>query len=60
MAKAIITIEDTEGGFIGIELTFDPPVEKDEQGTDAQHAAMDMVWLFHKAMGTDATTIEIE
>jgi hypothetical protein len=45
MAKAIITISDNPDGTVTCNLTFKPAVKKDQPGTPAQHAAVDMITM---------------
>ena len=43
MAKAIITVEDTEDGTVTIGLEFDPPGQAEDEATPAQYAALQML-----------------
>lgn len=43
MAKAIVTITDSDDGAVLLSVAFDPPVGPDEDGTAAQQLAAYLV-----------------
>jgi len=57
MAKAIITIEDTDGDAVHITLDFDPPIDNQNPGnvTKAQNLAAGILETLAERFGGDFT-----
>jgi len=43
MARITITLTDDKDGLVRCSAEFDPPVDRDDRGTPAQHAAAQML-----------------
>lgn len=55
MAKVTITLEDKEDGEVLVGIDFDPPIQKGEDGTAAQHAAIQLLDGIHEISSNDET-----